>query len=252
MEVTFLGVGEAFDERLPNTSILVQTEIGDRDVTILLDCGYSVPQRFWQIGLEADRLDAIWLSHFHADHYFGLPPLLVRFLEENRQKGLTILGQKGVKSSVKKCLDLAYPNFYKKLIFPVDFIEVEPGEPTTALDLTWSTALMDHPQRNLALRLEDGKSSLFYSGDGRPTEESQDLASCADLIIHETFGADVHGHGTVAGCLDMVRACKGVRLALVHIKRQVRKEKIQELRKKAASEKGCQVLIPEPGDRLTI
>ena len=62
MEITFLGVGEAFDERLPNTSILVQTGSEDGGVTLLLDCGYSVPPRFWELGLETDNLDGIWIA----------------------------------------------------------------------------------------------------------------------------------------------------------------------------------------------
>lgn len=252
MEITFLGVGEAFDEMVPNTSILVQAEIEGGKATLLLDCGYSVPPRFWHLGLEADTLDGIWISHFHADHYFGLPALLVRFLEEKRKKVLTILGQSGIESFIRKCLDIAYPNFYHKLSYLIDYIEVEPGDPIKALGFTWASAPMDHPQRNLAVRLEDGASSVFYSGDGRPTPESRNLAYHADLIIHEAFGVDKHGHGTVDGCLNMVRSCKAEKLALVHIKRQVRREQILQLKKQAASVKNCQVMIPEPGDQITI
>ena len=43
LRVEVLGCGEAFDETLPNTSLLVNTGA----LKMLLDCGYSVPQRFW-------------------------------------------------------------------------------------------------------------------------------------------------------------------------------------------------------------
>jgi len=46
MEVIFLGVGEAFDEKTPNTSMLVRTDIEGKSVSVLLDCGYSVPDKF--------------------------------------------------------------------------------------------------------------------------------------------------------------------------------------------------------------
>ena len=82
VEVTFLGVGEAFDEKLTNTSVLVKVEEGCSNVRLLMDCGFTVPSQFWREGLHVDALDAVWISHFHGDHFFGVPALLVRFLEE--------------------------------------------------------------------------------------------------------------------------------------------------------------------------
>ena len=254
MEITFLGVGEAFDENIPNTSILVRTDIEGKTVTVLLDCGYSVPPMFWQQRLQPDTLDAIWISHFHADHAFGLPALLVRFWEENRKKDLYFLGQKGIESFVLECLDLAYPNFQPRLEFSLRFVEVEPGGPVMALGLSWRTALNDHPQRDLALRLEAKEKSLFYSGDGRPTSETIGLAGGVDLIVHEAFhlSRDIPGHGTITGCLEMGQSCRARRLALVHIQRDIRKERFEEIRELAKSVQEVEVLIPETGDRIVI
>jgi ribonuclease Z len=254
MEITFLGVGEAFDENLPNTSMLIRIENQETPATILLDCGYSVPPRFWQLGLDVETLDGIWISHFHADHAFGLPPLLVRFWEEKRNKDLYFLGQEGIESFVLKCLDLAYPNFLPRLEFSLRFIEVEPGEPVTALGLSWRTAVNDHPQRDLALRLDAEGTSVFYSGDGRPTSEPRALAEGVHLIVHEAFhlSKDIPGHGTIAGCLDMAQACRAKRLALVHIQRDVRRERFDDIKELVNSVEDLEIFIPEPGDRLNI
>ena len=254
MEITFLGVGEAFDEEIPNTSMLVRTDIEEEPVTVLLDCGYSVPPRFWLQALQPDTLDCIWISHFHADHTFGLPSLLVRFWEEKRKKDLCFLGQKGIESFVLKCLDLAYPNFYPRLGFSLRFEEVEPERPLRAFGLSWSTAVNDHPQRDLALRMEAQGKSLFYSGDGRPTSETKTLAKGVDLIVHEAFllSKDIPGHGTITGCLEMARACRAKRLALVHIQRNIRRKRFEEIRELARSVQELEVLIPEPGDRIVI
>jgi ribonuclease BN (tRNA processing enzyme) len=254
MEITFLGVGEAFDEAIPNTSVLVRTEIEGKVVTLLLDCGYSVPPRFWKLGLHPDTLDGIWISHFHADHGFGVPPLLVRFWEEKRNRDLCFLGQKGVDSYVQRCLDLGYPHFLPRLTYPLKFEEIEPKEPKMALGLTWNTAVSDHPQRNLALRLKTDGKSLFYSGDGRPTSETIALAQGVDLIVHEAFdlSENISGHGTITACLEMARATRAKRLALVHIQRNVRREKFQEIKELAKFVQDLEVLIPEPGDVVTI
>jgi ribonuclease BN (tRNA processing enzyme) len=254
MEITFLGVGEAFDENLPNTSMLVRTEYQNKPVAVLLDCGYSVPPKFWQLGLDVETLDAIWISHFHADHAFGIPALMVRFWEEKRKKDLYFLGQKGIESFVLECLDLAYPNFLPRLEFSLRFVEVEPGEPVTALGMSWRTAVNDHPQRDLALRLDVEGTSVFYSGDGRPTSETRALAEGVNLIVHEAFhlSKDIPGHGTIAGCLEMARACRAKRLALVHIQRDVRRERFDEIEELVNSVLDLEVLIPEPGYRVTI
>jgi ribonuclease BN (tRNA processing enzyme) len=254
MEITFLGVGEAFDENLPNTSLLIRTEYQNKPVTVLLDCGYSVPPRFWQQGLDAETLDAIWISHFHADHAFGLPPLLVRFWEEKRKKDLYFLGQEGIESFVLKCLDLAYPTFLARLEFSLRFMEVEPREPVTFLGMSWRTAVNDHPQRDLALRLDAAGTSVFYSGDGRPTSETSALAEGVNLMVHEAFhlSKDIPGHGTITGCLDLARISGAKRLALVHIQRDVRRDRFNEIKELVNSVKDFEILIPESGDRLNI
>ena len=254
MEITFLGVGEAFDEEFPNTSMLVRTDIAKEPVTVLLDCGYSVPPRFWRQALQPDTLDCIWISHFHADHAFGLPSLLVRFWEEKRKKELCFLGPKGIETFVLKCLDLAYPNFQPRLGFSLQFEEVEPEQPLRAFGFSWSTAVNDHPQRDLALRMEGQGKSLFYSGDGRPTSDTSTLARGVDLMVHEAFhlSKDIPGHGTIAGCVEMARTCRAKRLALVHIQRRVRRERFDEIQELASSVQEFEVLIPGPGDQVTI
>lgn len=249
IEITFLGVGEAFDETLPNTSILLRYGTGTSPVTLLLDCGFTAAPQFWRQDLDVNALDGIWISHFHADHCYGLPPLLVRFWEEGRSKDLRLLGQKGIESFTRKCLDLAYPGFYEKLNFPIKFSEVEPREDLEILGLRFRTAENGHSQRDLALRIDAGERSVFYSGDGKPTPETAALAKDSPLIIHEAFHLDteIPGHGTVVGSIDMAKRCEAANLALVHIQRQVRKRvipRIEQLRNMAGS---VNLIMPEPG-----
>ncbi len=84
MKVEFVGVGEAFDETLPNNSQILQWG----DSRLLIDCGYSIPHAFWKHHPDSEYLDAIYISHRHADHYFGLPSILVRMAEDGRKKKL--------------------------------------------------------------------------------------------------------------------------------------------------------------------
>ncbi len=95
MRVTFLGVGEACDERLPNTSLWVQSGVGDQRQSVMMDCGFTVPSLYWQQQSDPNDLDALWISHFHGDHFFGVPALLLRFWEMKRSKALAIVSQSG-------------------------------------------------------------------------------------------------------------------------------------------------------------
>lgn len=254
LEVIFLGVGEAFDEDLSNTSILIRYKGADVPVTLLLECGFTAPPHFWKEEPDANGLDGIWISHFHADHCFGLPALLVRFWEEGRVKELRLLGQKGLESFTRKCLDLAYPGFYERLTFPLSFIELEPNKNVKMFGLDFQTAENAHSHRDLALRIDVVGKSIYYSGDGKPTPESMALAQGSEFIIHEAFHMETEfpGHGTITGSIDMAKRCEALLLALVHIQRHARRQavdRIHELKKRSSP---VNVIIPEPGFRMTI
>lgn len=254
IEVIFLGVGEAFDEELPNTSILIHYGVGSSPVTLLLDCGFTAPPQFWREETEVNMLDGIWISHFHGDHFLGLPALLVRFWEEGRSKALTLLGQKGIDSFTRKSLDLAYPGIYEKLKFPVRFIEVEPNKDVEIFGLTFQSADNNHSQRDLALRIEAHGKSIYYSGDGKATPESMAIADASQLIIHEAFHIETEtpGHGTVTGSIDMAKRCEASDLALVHIQRKVRRQVIDRMQEFTNLAGSLNVMVPEPGHKITL
>ena len=254
IEVIFLGVGEAFDEKLPNTSILLRYKGGTSPVTLLLDCGFTVPPRFWREEPDADILDGIWISHFHGDHCLGIPALLVRFWEEGRKKALTLVGQKGIAPFLRTSLDLAYPGMYERLGFPLNFREVEPEKEVTIFGIIFQAAVTSHSQRDLALRIEAQGKSIYYSGDGKATPESMSLAKGSQLIIHEAFSleAEIPGHGTVTGSIKMAKQCGASNLALVHIQRKVRSQVIDEIQRFTQMAGSLNLMVPEPGCSITL
>lgn len=252
MKCMFNGVGEAFDELLPNCSVWLETNPGGQRKTVLLDCGFTAPfALFANLGKEAALdLDMIWISHFHGDHYFGLPALLLRFWEEGRSKPLTIAGPEGVEEMTERAMDLAYPRIRQRFGFDLVFQDAIPGATLLPLGLSLQTAYSEHPQPNLSLKLSDGEHTVFYSGDGRPTEASQALAQGVDLIIHESFSLeqDTPGHGTIPGSIAFARAAGAPRLALIHLRRDIRhgqREKVLQLMRDTVDIRVC---LPEPGD----
>src|SRR3989338_4677250 len=65
MKLTILGSGTLFPtkERFPSSFLLEEG-----NVKILLDCGHEAIARLVELGFDVRDIDAIFISHFHADH----------------------------------------------------------------------------------------------------------------------------------------------------------------------------------------
>ena len=242
--VLFLGTGEAFDDRLPHTSLLLRAP----DAMLLLDCGAHVPPQLWREVPDAEALDGIWISHLHADHVFGLAAVLGRFWEEGRKRPLTLLGGEGVRTAVADLVDRGYPGLRRRFAFELAEMAIEPGAEARFRGLTLRSALSAHSLRNLALRVEvPGAAALCYSGDGAPTEASAALAQEA-VWVHECFShdRDVPGHATLSGLEAELPRRRPRRLGLVHVGRRFRDTVAR--RAEAVSTPGLPVSLPAPGE----
>ena len=249
MNLFFIGVGEACDSDHGNTSVLVTADSGTR---VLLDCGFSVPHHYFQTVQDASELDYVWISHFHGDHFLGLPLLFLRLWQMNRTRPLPIVGQQGVEKKVRDGLELAYPGFEKKLSFELEFHAVNPSETASIGGLKWSTVVTEHSQYNLGLLLDDGARRLYYSGDGRPTEQVRELIQGCDCIIHEAFKLvdEFSYHGSITSCLELADKAEVERTALVHLDRDFRRNELDRINEILHEKPG--IVLPVAGDQLII
>ncbi len=92
MELTFLGSGNAFasEGRYWSSFLVDRLHQFDAPPTLLA--------HLKQIGADLPNLETIFLSHHHADHFIGLPFLLLEYLYMTRRtKDLHIVGPPGVR-----------------------------------------------------------------------------------------------------------------------------------------------------------
>lgn len=254
MEIHFLGVGEACDGRQPNTSLLLKADSKESTGRVLLDCGFSVPHQYLSLNPAPEELETIWISHFHGDHFLGMPLLLLWFWEMNRAQPLNIVGPPDISNKIEQSLDLAYPNLIPRLGYPLLFQELRPGEQLSLSGFKWGAAYSEHSQPCLSLRLDLKDKSMFYSGDGRSTAMTGALAAGCNIIIHEAYGSEdsVPGHGSIRACLELARNAGVKRLALVHMQREVRLQCSLMLDNFQSEFPDIEVIVPEKGGIITL
>lgn len=213
-QVTFLGVSDAAHLAGANTAVLYAGQ-----ALVLVDCGPTVPSQLIRTIGNPDALDAIWITHQHADHCFGLPTLLLSLRLAGRRKPLDLLGGPGSSRFLRELLELGYPgSFRPEKCFAIDFTEVGPGSGIERFELKLSTARTQHRVACYSLRIEDNERSVCISGDGKVTPESLRLFQQADLVIHECQWANraSDDHSSVAELQPLFDEANIGRLALVH------------------------------------
>jgi ribonuclease Z len=119
LSVAFLGTGGAVPSARRSTASVLVARGGER---LLFDCGEGT-QRQMQRSLGLVQLDEIYLTHFHADHFLGLPGLLKTYDLTDRKELLTIYGPPGLADLFK-----TLGRLIGRLGFGLDLVEVKPGD----------------------------------------------------------------------------------------------------------------------------
>ncbi|EMR02210.1 MBL fold metallo-hydrolase [Cesiribacter andamanensis] len=186
MDLTVLGCGDAFGSggRL-QTSFYVQT--GKH--SLLLDCGATILPALHREGISSAEPDAVLITHFHGDHFGGLPFLLLEAAKRyQRQKPLILAGPQGLQQRLEKLLPMLYPGTEDVLeSFPITYLTYKEGEALQLLDLSLQAWEVKHSPDSLphGLRLEAGGKVLAFSGDTAWHNNLLPLSKGADLFICE-------------------------------------------------------------------
>jgi ribonuclease Z len=119
LSVVFLGTGGSVPSARRATACVLIRAGGRR---ILIDAGEGA-QRQMILSTGLVHVDEIYLTHFHADHYLGLPGLLKTYDLLERQQSLRVVGPAGLGG-----LFDALRRIFGKLRYEVELVELGPGE----------------------------------------------------------------------------------------------------------------------------
>jgi ribonuclease Z len=90
---------------------------------ILFDAAEGVQQQFMRTKTSYMDVNKIFISHFHADHFLGLPGLLATMDLHEREAPVTIYGPRGIKDKVLDLLKI----YELTLRYPLEFKVLESG-----------------------------------------------------------------------------------------------------------------------------
>jgi ribonuclease BN (tRNA processing enzyme) len=182
LELSFLGSGNAFT---PGGRYWSSFLVNGR---YLFDAPPTLLPHLKRLDVPLTDIRAVFISHFHGDHFLGLPFLLLEYLHLTpRREDLHIVGPPGVEKMVEGLAEMAFPNLshaeagYQRL-----YLEVESGRQQTVDDLQFQAFPMKHANDTLAsfgyrLRLAD--KVLAYTGDTELCDELFALAEGADVLV---------------------------------------------------------------------
>ena len=134
MKITILGCYSATPRKDKHTSSQL-IEINGK--LFLIDCGEGTQMQLRKTKIKFSRINHIFISHLHGDHFYGLIGLISTFRLTGRTKTLNIYGPKGIKEIITLQLKLAnswtnYPlNFHEltsdtsETIYEKDIVSVD-------------------------------------------------------------------------------------------------------------------------------
>lgn len=257
VRIVFLGTSAGTPSRERNvTSVAVVLD----GTVLLFDCGEGTQHQLLRAPVRSGAIEAIFISHLHGDHVYGLPGLLASMSMNDRGRALTIVGGEGLREHLACVLATSHHN----PVFPID---VAPP-PYRGEGFTVIAAPLEHSVPSLGFCLvEDDRPGEFDADraralgiaegplwrelqrerdprvcgptrrgrriaivtDTRPCAAAVELARGADVLIHEsTYAeelraeADARLHSTAAGAASVAKEAGVGQLILTHFSTRYR------------------------------
>jgi ribonuclease Z len=150
LDIVFFGTSGSVPTSRRNPSSLLLRRGGER---LLFDCAEGTQRQMLRSAVGLIELREVFLTHYHADHYLGLPGMLKTFALRGRELPIKVYGPAGL-------LDLfgALRRIFGKLTYDLELEELRPGDVVERGDYDLATfpvghgvssvgyALIEHPR----------------------------------------------------------------------------------------------------------
>jgi len=254
--VWFLGTSASVTSRTRrNAAFALSAGIDSR--LWLIDGGPGVLDHLDECGLDRGSIEHVFVTHQHGDHLLGLPMLNNARWDSGDQQVLTIHGPSAAVSAVRRVTLAVFPDHRDRLR---GFLSFHPHSTAVRIAkerigaISVGSAPATHNVPAVAYRFDMPGGAVVFSGDTGPSTVIAELATGADLLVHDaTFsglrqaGTNTPDHSTPRDA-GQVAARAGVRaLALVHLPPETAGFE-DAIREQASAAFDGEVLIPNDGD----
>lgn len=122
LRITFLGTSSAVPTKKRCHPAIAMEYFSKRNDVMLFDCGECTQLQLMKAGISFMQITKIFITHWHADHFAGLLPMLATMNMEGRKKPLKIFAP-----FAKKHLYHMNALYHYKPLFEIEAVDVELG-----------------------------------------------------------------------------------------------------------------------------
>ena len=205
----------------------------ENDTAVLVDCGNGVFSKLRQ-KIDYVDVDAVVISHLHADHFLDLVPYAYALTYAPRQQPVPVPPWPGTDKPAKPRL-IAPPgarDIFRRVVGAwgnEDLIEnafvLEEYEESSTPEvgpLRFAFRSVPHFTETFAIKVSNGRGTLAYGADSRPSEELCKFAKGSDLFIVEATlprpeRTGIRGHLTPEEAGEHAKLAGVKRVVLTHI-----------------------------------
>ncbi len=180
LELTFLGSGNAFvGDRYWSSFVLNKRYLFDAPPTLLAHLN--------KLQIPTLNIGAVFISHFHADHFFGLPFLFLDYeFVTRRTEDLVIVGPRGVEELIERLTGIGFSGLtHNNKSYRRVYLEAEEGKETVAAGLPFRAIRVEHTDVAdcFGYKVSVGDRSLSYTGDTDMCDGVWELARDVDVLV---------------------------------------------------------------------
>jgi len=182
LDLIFLGTSGSMPTAQRAPAAIVLRRGGER---LLFDCAEGTQRQLLRSNVGLVELREVFLTHYHADHYLGLPGMLKTFALRGRQVPITIYGPPGLRD-----LFGALRRIFGRLTYTVELKELRPGD-----------ELIREDYRLQAFAVAHGVSAVGYAlvEDARPGRFDVQAADALGVPSGPERGALQRGESVTLG-----------------------------------------------------
>lgn len=188
MQLRFVGCGDAFGSGGRFNTCF---HVTGQTVNFLIDCGASSLPALKRLDIVRDEIDLILITHFHGDHFAGLPFFLLDAQFSRRTRPLVVAGPQGIETRLREVMEVLFEHSSAtKQRFELSVVALAAEQTTSFGAVTVTPYPVVHGESGgpfLGYRIAAEGRLLAYSADTEWTEALIPLAHGADLFIAEAY-----------------------------------------------------------------